>query len=142
MNRGVGIRRSGEESQIAARTADIREETAMRRCVLTIAGVSVVAVACLISLPAAEANPINGGVEAPPPDVFSNYYHPAIPAGAYPGVGAQLYVSPRPVPARVGHTWITYPPFMPHEFLYQHRRRYIRPAGAMGMRNDTRAYWW
>lgn len=97
---------------------------------------------CLLSLPAAVANPINGGVEAPTPDVFSNYYYPAIPAGAYPGVGAQLYVSPRPVPARVGHTWITYPPFMPHEYLYQHRRRYIRCSGATGMRNDTRAYWW
>jgi hypothetical protein len=88
------------------------------------------------------AGPINGGVEAPTPDVFANFYAPAVPAGRYPGVGAQLYVSPRPVPPRVGHTWVTYPPFMPHEFLYQHRRRYIRPAGAMGMRNDTRAYWW
>ncbi len=107
-----------------------------------LAGVGFLIAACFSGLPAAAANPINGGVEAPTPDVFSNYYYPAIPAGAYPGVGAQLYVSPRPVPARVGHTWITYPPFMPHEFLYQHRRRYIRPAGAMGMRNDTRAYWW
>jgi hypothetical protein len=92
--------------------------------------------------PAAQANPINGGVEAPTPDVFSNYYHPANRAGAYPGVGAQLYVSPRPVPARVGHTWVTYPPFMPHEFLYQHKRRYTRCSGATGMRTDVRAYWW
>ena len=67
---------------------------------------------------AVHANPINGGVEAPVPDVFSNYYYPPIPPGPYPGVGAQLYVSPQPVPARVGHTWVTYPPFMPHEFLY------------------------
>ena len=88
------------------------------------------------------ANPINGGVEAPVPDVFSNYYHPPISPGPYPGVGAQLYVSPQPVPARVGHTWVTYPPFMPHEFLYQHRRRYIRCSGAMGTRNDTHVYWW
>jgi len=106
------------------------------------AGVVCLVAAYLVGLPAADANPINGGVEAPTPDVFSNYYYPAIPAGAYPGVGAQLYVSPRPVPARVGHTWITYPPFMRHGFLYKHPRRYIRPAGAMGMRNDTRAYWW
>ena len=90
----------------------------------------------------ASANPINGGVEAPTPDVFSNYYHPPNRAGDYPGVGAQLYVAPQPVPARVGHTWVTYPPFMPHEFLYQHRRRYIRCAGATGMRTDVRAYWW
>jgi hypothetical protein len=114
----------------------------MRKRVWVMAVIGVAMVGGGLAAGPAAANPINGGAEAPPPDVFSNYYHPANPAGAYPGVGAQLYVSPRPVPARVGHTWITYPPFMPHEFLYQHRRRYIRPAGAMGMRNDTRAYWW
>ena len=88
------------------------------------------------------AAPIDGGVEGPTPDVFYNFYVPPVPAGAYPGVGAQLYVSPRPVPPRVGHTWHTYPPFMPHEFLYKHRRRYISPAGVMGMRTDVHAYWW
>ena len=88
------------------------------------------------------ANPINLGVEAPTPDVVSKNNYPPIPPGPYPGVGAQLYVAPQPVPARVGHTWVTYPPFMPHEFLYQHKRRYVRCSGAMGMRNDTRAYWW
>ena len=66
----------------------------------------------------------------------------ATAAQAIPGFGAQLYVAPRPVPPRVGHTWYTYPPFMPHEFLYKHRRHYVRPAGAMGMRTDVRAYWW
>ena len=48
------------------------------------------------------------------PDLFYNYY-------AWPsctGVGAELYVSPRPVPPHVGHTYITYQPLMPHEFLY------------------------
>jgi hypothetical protein len=90
----------------------------------------------------AQALPIDGGVEAPTPDVFYNFYVPPVPAGAAPGVGAQLYVSPRPVPPRVGHTWHTYPPFMPHEFLYRHRRRYIRQAGAMGLRTDVHAYWW
>jgi len=90
----------------------------------------------------ARAIPIDGGVEGPTPDVFYNFYVPPVPAGGYPGVGAQLYVSPRPVPPRVGHTWITYPPFMPHEFLYKHRRRYIRPAGVTGMRTDVKAYWY
>jgi hypothetical protein len=90
----------------------------------------------------ARAIPIDGGVEGPTPDVFYNFYVPPVPAGGYPGVGAQLYVSPRPVPPRVGHTWITYPPFMPHEFLYKHRRRYIRPAGVTGMRTDVHAYWY
>ena len=60
------------------------------------------------------AIPIDGGVEGPTPDVFYNFYVPPVPAGAAPGMGAQLYVSPRPVPPRVGHTWHTYPPFMPH----------------------------
>jgi hypothetical protein len=88
------------------------------------------------------ALPIDGGVEAPTPDVFYNFYVPPVPAGSAPGLGAQLYVAPRPVPPRVGHTWYTYPPFMPHEFLYKHRRRYVRPAGAMGMRTDVHAYYW
>lgn len=96
----------------------------------------------LLCVVTAHALPIDGGVEAPTPDVFHNYYVPPVPAGSAPGVGAQLYVSPRPVPPRVGHTWHTYPPFMPHEFLYRHRRRYIRQAGAMGMRTDVHAYWW
>ena len=57
------------------------------------------------------------------PDLFYNYYVPPGPCG---GVGAQLYVSPLPVPERVGHTWVTYQPLMPHEFLYKHRRTYCR----------------
>jgi hypothetical protein len=53
-------------------------------------------------------------------DLFYNYY-----VGPYPsGTAAQLYVSPMPVPATVGHTWITYQPFMPHEYLYKHHRSY------------------
>ena len=110
-----------------------RTRLAMMMCAVITAGLFSQAV---------HANPINGGVEAPVPDVFSNYFYPPISPGPYPGVGAQLYVSPQPVPARVGHTWVTYPPFMPHEFLYQHRRRYVRCSGAMGMRNVTNAYWW
>jgi hypothetical protein len=101
-----------------------------------------VVVAELFVTQAAHAGPINGGTEAPTPDVFYNFYVPPVAAGSAPGVGAQLYVAPRPVPARVGHTWHTYPPFMPHEFLYKHRRRYIRPAGAMGMRTTVDAYYW
>ncbi len=56
------------------------------------------------------------------PDLFYNYY-------AWPsctGVGAQLYVSPIPVPPHVGHTFITYQPLYPHEFLYTHHRSYQR----------------
>jgi hypothetical protein len=56
------------------------------------------------------------------PDLFYNYY-------AWPsctGLGAQLYISPRPVPPHVGHTYITYQPLMPHEFMYHHHRTYHR----------------
>lgn len=56
------------------------------------------------------------------PDLFYNYYAPANCGG----VAASLYVSPRPVPAHVGHTFITYQPLMPHEFMYHHTRTYHR----------------
>ena len=57
------------------------------------------------------------------PNLFYNYY---VPAGSYGGVPARLYLSPRPTPRVVGHTYVTYQPFMPHEFLYPHCRVYVR----------------
>ncbi len=70
----------------------------------------------------AAGGPRPGG---PPMPLFYNYY-----VGP-PGVPAQLYPGPRPTPAFVGQVWITYPPFMPHEYLYHHHRRYYRytPGG-------------
>ena len=105
-------------------------------------GLTLLVAAHAAAVVEAVAAPIDGGVEGPTPDVFYNFYVPPVPAGTAPGLGAQLYVSPRPVPPRVGHTWNTYPPFMPHEFLYRHRRRYIRPAGVTGLRTEVRGYWW
>ncbi len=67
----------------------------------------------------------NGGCFPRPgrsPDLFYNYYQP-------PGcgsVGATLYMSPSPVPRHVGHTYITYQPFMPHEYMYRHHRTYYQ----------------
>jgi hypothetical protein len=55
-----------------------------------------------------------------PKDLFYNYY---VAPGAGM-VGAELYLCPRPVPPLTGHTYITYPPLMPHEFLYKHHRTY------------------
>jgi len=52
-------------------------------------------------------------------DLFYNYY-----AGGTCDVPAQLYLSPRPTPPLVGHTYYTYQPLMPHEFLYKHHRSY------------------
>lgn len=62
------------------------------------------------------------------PDLFYNYY--AQPG--YGGLGAQMYPSPRPAPPLVGHTYVTYQPLMPHEFLYQHHRTYYRKNPGAG----------
>ncbi len=59
----------------------------------------------------------------PTSDLFYNYY---VPPGGSGGVAAQLYTCPRPTPRLVGHTYITYQPFMPHEFLHKHCRTYWR----------------
>lgn len=56
-----------------------------------------------------------------PDDLFYNYYVPPVGANS---VGAELYPCPRPTPPMVGHTYITYQPLMPHEFLYKHHRTY------------------
>ena len=54
-------------------------------------GLRGVAYAVLFATVASQASaaPINGGVEAPTPDLFYNFYVPPVPAGAYPGVGAE-----------------------------------------------------
>ena len=62
--------------------------------------------------------------QAAHPDIFYNFYQGPTCYGA--GAPAQLYVSPRPTPELVGHTWVTYPPLMPHEFLYCHKRSYYK----------------
>ena len=65
------------------------------------------------------------------PDLFYNFY---VPPGYCGGVvGAELYVCPVPTPPLVGHTYVTYQPPMPHEFLYPHTRRYLRihPDGSV-----------
>jgi hypothetical protein len=56
--------------------------------------------------------------------LFYNYY--VGPGHCGYGVPAQLYLSPRPTPPWVGHTYSTYQPLMPHEMLYKHHRLYIR----------------
>ena len=60
-------------------------------------------------------------------DLFYNFYEGPDPSGT----AAAMYVSPRPVPAYVGHTYTTYQPFMPHEYLYRHTRsHYAHTPGA------------
>ncbi len=57
------------------------------------------------------------------PGPYDNYFvGPACPCPS--GLGATLYPCPRPVPPRVGITWIPYEPLAPHEFMYKHRTCY------------------
>ena len=56
-------------------------------------------------------------------NLFQQYY-------ADPGrcgmVGAELYPSPLPVPAHVGHTYYTYQPFYPHLWMETHNHTLTR----------------
>lgn len=68
---------------------------------------------------------------------WSNHY-----AGVDPS--AALYPSPHPTPPHAGHTYITYPPFAPHQYLYTHGHRYVRcnPGdGSGGGRTTTTVRW-
>lgn len=74
----------------------------------------------------------------PQPDLFYNFYVHG-PCGGYP---AQMYVSPKPVPPHVGHTYITYQPLMPHEFMYKHGRTYHQYYdGGRGLTRAKVKYW-
>ncbi len=70
-------------------------------------------------------------------DLFYNYYTPNN-VGAVP---AQMYVSPRPIPGSVGHTYVTYQPFMPHEFTYPHHRTYRKNYDCGRGLNRTKVEW-
>ena len=70
-------------------------------------------------------------------DLFYNYY--AAP-GPFNGAAAEMYVAPRPVPPHVGHTWVTYQPLMPHEFLYKHQRSYYTYNRGAGWRRTNVRY--
>jgi hypothetical protein len=73
------------------------------------------------------------------PPLFSNYY--AQPY-AYGGVPAVMYVSPLPTPPVVGHTYVTYQPLMPHEFMYRHHRVYYKWHNRGGNYTRVSAWWW
>lgn len=52
--------------------------------------------------------------------LFDNYFT----RGNANSAEAALYMSPIGVPGWVGHTYNTYQPLYPHQFLYQHHDRY------------------
>jgi hypothetical protein len=72
------------------------------------------------------------------PDLFANYYAQANCGG----IAAQMYMSPGPVPAAMGHTYYTYQPFMPHEMLYKHKRTYHRYYDEGRGFTRTHVRWW
>jgi hypothetical protein len=72
-----------------------------------------------------------------PGDLFYNQYVPPVGPGS---VGAALYPSPRPTPPVVGHTYITYQPLMPSEFLYHHHRKYTT-IHEDAPKTHTRVHW-
>ena len=72
------------------------------------------------------------------PDLFYNYYT----QGNCNQTNAQMYLSPVPVPANVGHTFYTYQPFNPHEMLYWHKDRYHNYYDCGRGMNRTRAMYY
>lgn len=70
-----------------------------------------------------------------PGDLFYNYY---VPPGL---VGAEMYPCPRPTPPLVGHTYVTYQPLMPHEFLFPHKRVYWNQHPGDGGWTRTKVRW-
>lgn len=76
--------------------------------------------------------------EASNPDLFYNFYV----GPACDGVPAEMYPAPYPTPPLVGHTYYTYQPLMPHEFLYQHHRVYRQYYNYGRGVNRTTVRWW
>jgi hypothetical protein len=109
--------RRGIPAEIGIERTQAMTQSYSCRKVLALVGAAVV-LAMLGMIGSAQAD---GFRQSTPGDLFYNFY--AAPMGCQ-SVGAQMYPCPRPTPAFVGHTYITYQPLMPHEFLYKHRRVY------------------
>ena len=95
----------------------------LRLTCMAVVAAALLSVFCAVSQPAAAAGRVRDAN-----DLFFNFYVPPCYAG---GVGAEIYPCPRPTPPSVGHTYVTYQPLMPHEFLYRHSRTYVHkhPTG-------------
>lgn len=72
------------------------------------------------------------------PDLFYNYFT----QGNCNRTNAQMYLSPVPVPPNVGHTFTTYQPFYPHEYLYWHKNRFHNYYDNGRGMNRTRAVYY
>ena len=89
-------------------------------------------------LPAAEAVANGARRSFGQNDLFYNYYT----QGYANSANAQMYLSPLPVPANVGHTYSTYQPFHPHHMLYAHKDRYHNYYDNGRGMNRTRALYY
>ena len=72
------------------------------------------------------------------PDLFYNFFT----QGYCNQTNAQMYLSPVPVPPNVGHTFYTYQPFYPHEYLYWHKNRFHNYYDNGRGTNRTRALYY
>ncbi len=70
-----------------------------------------------------------------PPAAFYKYY------AADDGRSDGAYLSPRPTPPLVGHTYITYRPLMPHQFFYPHCQHYVQRDPCAGGCTKTTVVW-
>jgi len=75
--------------------------------------------------------------QAPADALFYNFYVGPAPCGS---ATAAMYPCPRPTPPLVGHTYVTYQPLMPHEFMYKHCRIYLRQHPGAGW-TCTKVHW-
>ena len=105
-----------------------------REKILAVVGMTILVTVCgIVSVARAEVVR-----HSTPGDLFYNYYVPPVGPGS---VGAELYLCPRPTPPLVGHTYITYQPLMPHEFLYKHHRHYTT-FHEDAPKTHTSVHWW
>ena len=72
------------------------------------------------------------------PDLFYNFFT----QGNCNQTNAQMYLSPVPIPPNVGHTFYTYQPFYPHEYLYWHKNRFHNYYDNGRGMNRTRALYY
>ncbi len=71
------------------------------------------------------------------PHLFYNFYV----GGNCGSVPAAMYPSPMPTPPVVGHTFYTYQPLLPHEFMYAHKRVYHHHYNYNRGLTRTRVIW-
>jgi hypothetical protein len=117
----------------------MRIQTMNRMKILTVVGALVLPMLWSIqsgSLSQAQAQ-TPAPERQPTPNWADNYYVQPTPSS----LGATMYPCPRPTPPMVGHTYVTYQPWNPQEFMYRHRRIYSNPHED-GPKTTTYVHWW